>query len=52
LVKIIEENLATLSGQKPILNKAKKAISAFKIREGMIIGAKVTLRGFKDVGLC
>jgi large subunit ribosomal protein L5 len=45
LVKIIEENLATLSGQKPILNKAKKAISAFKIREGMIIGAKVTLRG-------
>lgn len=45
LIKLIENNLVALSGQKPVLNKAKKAISAFKIREGMIIGAKVTLRG-------
>ncbi len=37
--------LTRITGQKPILTKAKKAISAFKIREGMIIGATVTLRG-------
>jgi large subunit ribosomal protein L5 len=45
LVKDVERNLIALSGQKPVFNKAKKAISAFKIRDGMIIGAKVTLRG-------
>jgi large subunit ribosomal protein L5 len=45
LVKEIEIHLRALSGQKPVLNSAKKAISAFKIKEGMIIGAKVTLRG-------
>jgi large subunit ribosomal protein L5 len=45
LIKIIEENLRTIAGQKPMLNKAKKAVSAFKIKEGMIIGAAVTLRG-------
>jgi large subunit ribosomal protein L5 len=45
LIKFVEENLTTISGQKPVLNKAKKAISAFKIKEGMIIGASVTLRG-------
>jgi large subunit ribosomal protein L5 len=37
--------LTALSGQKPILTKAKKAISNFKLREGQTIGAKVTLRG-------
>jgi len=37
--------LTALSGQKPILTKAKKAISNFKLREGQPIGAKVTLRG-------
>jgi len=37
--------LTRISGQKPIQTKAKKAISAFKIRDGMIIGACVTLRG-------
>lgn len=44
----IEEILKTLSeitGQRPIKTKAKKAISGFKIREGLEIGAKVTLRG-------
>jgi large subunit ribosomal protein L5 len=37
--------LATISGQKPVITKAKKSIAAFKLREGMNIGAKVTLRG-------
>ncbi len=39
------DELALISGQKPIVVKAKKAISNFKIREGLKIGAKVTLRG-------
>jgi large subunit ribosomal protein L5 len=37
--------LTTISGQKPVITKAKKSIAAFKLREGMNIGAKVTLRG-------
>lgn len=37
--------LVAISGQKPIITKAKKSIAAFKLREGMSIGAKVTLRG-------
>jgi large subunit ribosomal protein L5 len=37
--------LTKISGQKPVVCKAKKSISAFKIREGMPVGAKVTLRG-------
>jgi len=45
LVKLVEENLTIIAGQKPVLNKAKKAISAFKIKEGMIIGASVIMRG-------
>ena len=44
-IENIEKNLAKITGQKPILTKAKKSISAFKIREGNVIGAKVTLRG-------
>ncbi len=46
--KIIEsavEELAAVSGQKPVVTKAKKAISNFKLREGVPIGAMVTLRG-------
>ncbi len=39
------DELAVISGQKPVATKAKKAISNFKVREGMKIGAKVTLRG-------
>lgn len=38
-------HLATITGQKPLVTKAKKAISAFKLREGLDIGCKVTLRG-------
>ena len=37
--------LAKITGQRPILNPARKSISAFKIREGMIVGVSVTLRG-------
>jgi large subunit ribosomal protein L5 len=37
--------LAAITGQKPIVTKAKKSIAAFKLRAGMNIGAKVTLRG-------
>jgi large subunit ribosomal protein L5 len=37
--------LARISGQKPVLTKAKKSIATFKVREGMTLGAKVTLRG-------
>ncbi len=37
--------LTLITGQKPIVNKAKKAISAFKIRQGLEIGVSVTLRG-------
>lgn len=38
-------DLALISGQKPVVTKAKKSIAGFKLREGMPIGAKVTLRG-------
>jgi large subunit ribosomal protein L5 len=38
-------DLATITGQKPLVTRAKKSIASFKIREGMPIGAKVTLRG-------
>ncbi|HTU83842.1 MAG TPA: 50S ribosomal protein L5 [Candidatus Acidoferrales bacterium] len=37
--------LSAITGQKPVITKAKKSIAAFKLREGMNIGAKVTLRG-------
>ncbi|WLD93539.1 50S ribosomal protein L5 [Alkalihalobacillus sp. AL-G] len=39
------EELTEISGQKPVITKAKKSIAGFKLREGMPIGAKVTLRG-------
>ncbi len=45
LVDYVVENLTQISGQKPFATKAKKSIAAFKTREGMILGAKVTLRG-------
>lgn len=43
----VEKNLARITGQKPVRNRAKKAISNFKIREGQEIGVSVTLRGEK-----
>lgn len=39
------EELAAISGQKPVVTRAKKSIAGFRLREGMPIGAKVTLRG-------
>jgi len=41
---IAVSELATISGQKPMVTKAKKSIANFKVREGMNVGAKVTLR--------
>jgi large subunit ribosomal protein L5 len=41
------KDLTTISGQKPVITKAKKSIANFKIREGLAIGCKVTLRGDK-----
>ncbi len=43
----IINDLALISGQKPVLTKAKKSIAGFKIRDGMPIGVKVVLRGKK-----
>ena len=39
------EELSLISGQKPLITRAKKSIAGFRLREGMPIGAKVTLRG-------
>jgi len=41
----IESSLSRISGQKPVMTKAKKSISAFKVKEGTVIGAMVSLRG-------
>lgn len=41
------KDLSTITGQKPIVTRAKKSVSNFKIRQGMPIGCKVTLRGIK-----
>src|SRR5256885_13383096 len=41
------EELATITGQRPVITRAKKAIAAFKLREGVPIGTMVTLRGEK-----
>ncbi|MCU0576636.1 MAG: 50S ribosomal protein L5 [Desulfobacterota bacterium] len=49
-VKIIDkaaEELTLITGQKPIVRKARKSIAAFKLREGMPVGCTVTLRGNK-----
>jgi large subunit ribosomal protein L5 len=43
-VQIAAEEMALIAGQKPVITKAKKSIAQFKLREGMPIGCKVTLR--------
>ena len=43
----VVKDLSAITGQKPVLTTAKKSIANFKLREGMVIGAKVTLRGDK-----
>ncbi|WP_444243859.1 50S ribosomal protein L5 [Eubacterium sp.] len=45
VVDAIVSDLAQITGQKPIICKAKKSVANFKLREGMPIGVKVTLRG-------
>lgn len=45
LIAAIGRSLEKISGQKPVFTAAKKSIAAFKIRDGLIIGAKVTIRG-------
>ncbi|HZU10355.1 MAG TPA: 50S ribosomal protein L5 [Pseudacidobacterium sp.] len=45
LIDPLVADLAAITGQKPVLTKAKKSIAAFKVRSGMAIGAMVTLRG-------
>lgn len=45
LLEIAVADLAALSGQKPVIRKARKSISNFKLREGVKIGCTVTLRG-------
>ena len=45
MLETAAQELAIISGQKPEMTKAKKSIANFKLREGMPIGAKVTLRG-------
>lgn len=44
-IETAEKTLARISGQKPVTTKARKSISTFKIRQGMVVGLKVTLRG-------
>ena len=43
----IVADIRTITGQQPVLCKAKKSVANFKLREGMVIGVKVTLRGEK-----
>ena len=47
VLEMATNDLVTITGQKPVITKAKKSVANFKIREGMSIGAKVTLRGDK-----
>jgi large subunit ribosomal protein L5 len=45
MLEAAQADLTTISGQKPVVTKARKSIAGFKLREGQAIGAKVTLRG-------
>ncbi len=45
VIDSVVNDLQTITGQHPVLCKAKKSVANFKLREGMVIGAKVTLRG-------
>ena len=47
VLESVVNDLAAITGQKPVITKAKKSVANFKLREGMPIGAKVTLRGNK-----
>ncbi len=45
ILDVATEELSAVTGQKPVITKAKKSIAAFKLRQGMAIGTMVTLRG-------
>lgn len=44
-IEPVLDDLARITGQRPVITRAKKAISNFRLRKGMIVGARVTLRG-------
>jgi len=44
-VKLIEDRITKITGQKPVVNKARKSIATFKLREGDAVGFQATLRG-------
>ena len=46
-LEVAVDELSQIAGQKPLITKAKKSIANFKLREGMNVGAKVTLRGIR-----
>ncbi len=46
-IEVAAAELATITGQKPVITKAKKSVANFKLREGMNIGTKVTMRGVR-----
>ena len=46
-IETATNDLAIIAGQKPVVTKAKKSVAAFKLREGMSIGCKVTIRGVR-----
>lgn len=45
MLEVVGDEIRQITGQKPLITKAKKSIASFKLREGMPIGCKVTLRG-------
>ena len=45
MLDAVVADVSAITGQKPVLCKAKKSVANFKLREGMVIGVKVTLRG-------
>lgn len=47
LLDAAAKDLSLISGQRPVITKAKKSVASFKLREGMSIGCKVTLRGVR-----
>lgn len=47
IVDVIASEIGLITGQKPVINKAKKSIAGFKVREGMPVGVSTTLRGAK-----
>lgn len=49
VIETVSDTLRRITGQQPVLTRARRSIASFKIRQGMIVGAKVTLRGRRMV---